>query len=266
MTTIQSKIEYHNQTPNQGIERLAYAGGIATLGVTCGLFAECFSQVTSPLRLSLEVLALVGCGLFVSQLILSNRRLNLEAETRLRVVVETNPAAIVTVDEFGFIDLSNRAAEQLMAPRAGGLCGHPIAAYFPQLYHAIRRKGECRASLRCCGLRGDGERFCAEVWFSTFDEKGRRKFAAIIFETGESTRAEFDSPRISIFEPVVFSERDLQILRLLVEGLSNKEMASRMRVSESSVKNTFQQLFAKTGVRTRSDLVRVTLEGYRSLL
>jgi len=36
--------------------------------------------------------------------------------------------------------------------------------------------------------------------------------------------------------------------------------------SESSVKATLQQLFSKTGVRTRSQLVRVALERYKDLL
>jgi len=47
------------------------------------------------------------------------------------------------------------------------------------------------------------------------------------------------------------------------EGLTNKEIAERIGVSESSVKATLQQLFSKTGVRTRSQLVRIALEHYR---
>jgi two-component system nitrate/nitrite response regulator NarL len=39
-----------------------------------------------------------------------------------------------------------------------------------------------------------------------------------------------------------------------------------MEVSESTVKNTLQQLFAKTNVRTRARLVREALEQYRDLL
>jgi two-component system nitrate/nitrite response regulator NarL len=56
------------------------------------------------------------------------------------------------------------------------------------------------------------------------------------------------------------------VLRLVVQGLANKEIASRMNISESAVKNTLQQLFGKTEVRTRSQLVRVALERYRDLL
>jgi len=62
------------------------------------------------------------------------------------------------------------------------------------------------------------------------------------------------------------NSRETDVLRLLVQGLANKEIAARMEISESTVKNTIQQLFAKTGVRTRSQLVRVALEQYRSIL
>ena len=58
----------------------------------------------------------------------------------------------------------------------------------------------------------------------------------------------------------------MDVLRLLVQGLINKEIAAHLRVSESAVKNTMQQLFAKTMVRTRSQLVRVAVEHYRDLL
>jgi len=60
-----------------------------------------------------------------------------------------------------------------------------------------------------------------------------------------------------------FTEREQQVLSFVFEGLANKEIASRIGVSESSVKSTLQQLFSKTGVRTRSQLVRIVLEQYR---
>jgi DNA-binding NarL/FixJ family response regulator len=60
-----------------------------------------------------------------------------------------------------------------------------------------------------------------------------------------------------------FTERDRQVLRGVFEGMANKEIADRLRVSESAVKASLQQLFSKTGVRTRSQLVRVAIEHYR---
>ncbi|MGB8065994.1 MAG: response regulator transcription factor [Candidatus Sulfotelmatobacter sp.] len=63
--------------------------------------------------------------------------------------------------------------------------------------------------------------------------------------------------------PRQFTERERQVLSFVFEGFANKEIAERIGVSEGSVKSTLQQLFTKTGVRTRSQLVRIVLEQYR---
>ena len=62
------------------------------------------------------------------------------------------------------------------------------------------------------------------------------------------------------------TERERRVLSCILEGLSNKQIADRLTISESSVKATLQQLFDKAGVRTRSQLVRVALEQYRNEL
>lgn len=63
--------------------------------------------------------------------------------------------------------------------------------------------------------------------------------------------------------PTKLTERERKIMRYLLEGLANKEIAAQLAVSETAVKASLQQLFAKTGVRTRSQLVRIALEQYR---
>ena len=67
-------------------------------------------------------------------------------------------------------------------------------------------------------------------------------------------RQERPSPRTT------FTERENQVLQGVFEGLSNKEIGAHLDISESSVKAALQQLFQKTGVRTRSQLVRFALE------
>jgi len=54
--------------------------------------------------------------------------------------------------------------------------------------------------------------------------------------------------------------RERSVLKAVFEGLTNKEIGGRLQISESSVKAVLQQLFEKTGVRTRSQLVRIALE------
>lgn len=60
------------------------------------------------------------------------------------------------------------------------------------------------------------------------------------------------------------TDRERQILGFLIEGLANKEIAAALNLSESAVKAALQVLFNKTGVRTRSQLVRVALEQLRN--
>ena len=60
--------------------------------------------------------------------------------------------------------------------------------------------------------------------------------------------------------------RERQVLEFILEGLTNKEIAARLDISESAVKASLQQLFHKSGVRTRSQLVRVALDRHRSWL
>ena len=56
------------------------------------------------------------------------------------------------------------------------------------------------------------------------------------------------------------TDRERDVLRGVCEGYTNKEIAQQIGTSETAVKATLQQLFAKCGVRTRSQLVRVALE------
>jgi len=57
------------------------------------------------------------------------------------------------------------------------------------------------------------------------------------------------------------TEREQTVLQGVVDGLSNRKIGDQIGVSESTVKATLQHLFKKAGVRTRSQLVRIALEG-----
>ena len=62
------------------------------------------------------------------------------------------------------------------------------------------------------------------------------------------------------------TERERVVLRGVMEGRGNKEIAERLQISESAVKAALQHLFNKTGVRNRSQLVRMALEQYQDQL
>src|SRR5579864_3844643 len=59
----------------------------------------------------------------------------------------------------------------------------------------------------------------------------------------------------------MLTEREQTVLQGVTDGLSNRKIGVQIGVSESTIKAILQNLFSKAGVRTRSQLVRIALEG-----
>ncbi|MGN6167541.1 MAG: LuxR C-terminal-related transcriptional regulator [Solirubrobacteraceae bacterium] len=57
-----------------------------------------------------------------------------------------------------------------------------------------------------------------------------------------------------------FSHREKEVLALLVAGMTNRQIAGRLYLSESTVKTHLGTAFAKLGVRSRKDAVAVVLD------
>jgi DNA-binding NarL/FixJ family response regulator len=85
-----------------------------------------------------------------------------------------------------------------------------------------------------------------EIWL---DSKAVRSLIA-------GANSKLDEQRTS----QALSPRERAVLKSVFEGLTNKEIGAMLQISESSVKAVLQQLFDKTGVRSRSQLVRIALE------
>jgi two-component system nitrate/nitrite response regulator NarL len=62
------------------------------------------------------------------------------------------------------------------------------------------------------------------------------------------------------------TERDKTVLRFVLQGLTNRDIGSRLEISEGAVKASLRHLCEKLGVRTRVQLVRVALDQYRDQL
>jgi DNA-binding NarL/FixJ family response regulator len=54
--------------------------------------------------------------------------------------------------------------------------------------------------------------------------------------------------------------RQSEVMRGILDGLTNKEIAWNLKASETAIKAVIQELFHKAGVRTRSQLVRIAIE------
>ena len=105
---------------------------VIVIALLCAGLQELFSNLPESeavVRLILSSSGFVGTGLFISEMVRSRRivlkhvgeledqiKLREDAEEQLRSLVESSPAAIVTVDSDGKVLLANEAARQLLSP------------------------------------------------------------------------------------------------------------------------------------------------------
>jgi DNA-binding NarL/FixJ family response regulator len=56
------------------------------------------------------------------------------------------------------------------------------------------------------------------------------------------------------------SERERQVLALVAEGLTDKEVAERLFISASTVRSHLDRIGEKTGLRRRTELTRLAVD------
>jgi two-component system, LuxR family, sensor kinase FixL len=179
---------------------------ILGVALVCAVLQEAFSNLPeneAVVRLLFSSAGFVGTGLFISELIRNRRiamthveelegqiKLREDAEEQLRSLVESSPAAIVTIDSGGSVLLANEAAQQLLAPGGAPLQGQAISSYLPSLQTVIKTQPSrsFRTALQCTGQRNDGEVFLAGVWFSTYSTISGPRLAAIVVDLSEDLR------------------------------------------------------------------------------
>lgn len=181
-------------------------GRIVGFGIVCAVLGEVFSNLPenqAVVRLILSSAGFIGTGLFISEMIRNRRivmthveeleeqvKLRQDAEEQLRSLVESSPAAIVTIDSNGDVLLANEAAQQLLDPGGPPLQGRAISAHLPALETVLKaqRPRSFRTTLQCSGRRGDHEVFLAGVWFSTYSTVSGLRLSAIVVDLSEDLR------------------------------------------------------------------------------
>jgi two-component system, LuxR family, sensor kinase FixL len=160
-------------------------------------------------RLSTGLMAFGGVGLLVAEIV--RRRqvqaegikrlgeagiLRRKAEEDARALIESSPAAIITVDATGHIEMTNKAAKRLLALGPEPAAGQNIGDYFPVLGDLMRSKrvrskrevALASTMVEGGGRRCNGEAFFAQMWLSSYQGESGAKLAVVVADVSEHLR------------------------------------------------------------------------------
>jgi two-component system nitrate/nitrite response regulator NarL len=175
------------------------------------------------------------------------------AAEALRLLDQANPAVVLLDVDLG----SERAIDFALGARAAGYKGNILAVTAGmsdpeaiQLVQAgvtgIVHKHHSIASLREAILRVANGEVSIE-----------KSYLSAVLRSMDRTR----NPEHPSLTP-----RDRAVVGCVLQGLTNREIAVKIAISEGAAKASLRLVCAKLGVRTRSQLVKVALEHYRDQL
>ena len=96
---------------------------------------------------------------------------------------------------------------------------------------------------------------------SVFNGTGVMEESILQTLAGRAGNTEDRTPQSDGFDPSGYSERELDIVRAVAEGLSNKEIAAKLYISEGTVKNYITNILAKENLSHRTALAVYYLTG-----
>lgn len=181
---------------------------IIPFGILCacarGPFTPAASQLEALLKFMMASIAYCGSGLLVVEISNNRRRviehyarLKLEqelrqrAEAQLRILVESSPAAILTINRDVEVQAANRAAHEMLGYEPGTLLNEKITASFPVFADALKlsmKDRRVRTSVTGWAKRRDEHVFPIQAWFSIYGEGEEKHLAAIVVDTSEDLR------------------------------------------------------------------------------
>lgn len=183
-------------------------GQVIASAAFCAWFRSFFVPELPPieywLRFLMAFLAYAGAGLLVSEVNRNRRRLSVaytqlqyeqqmrhEAEHQLRILAESSPAAIVTLNSRSEVLAANSAAHELLGyTEPGSLLGKALAEHVPVFAAGLRagQSKRVRTSTASWAKRADGTQFPVMTWFSTYTEANERYLAGILVDVSEDVR------------------------------------------------------------------------------
>ncbi|MCA9835148.1 MAG: hypothetical protein KC435_14430 [Thermomicrobiales bacterium] len=130
-----------------------------------------------------------------------------------------------------------------------GHFAHAIAGYAVQAacYHHLGNQARRDLSIQRAIEIADGEPF--EQVFFPFGEDVRLLLGRETPEAGERIVEKVDAP--------ILTGREMELLEAAADGLSTREIADQLFISQSTVKNHMTSIFRKLGVNSRKEAIRL---------
>ena len=113
------------------------------------------------------------------------------AEEQLEFLIQSSPAAVMTMTGRGEILLANPAAHRLLGVAEGTLAGKSIARYIPALGSVPSIEETAKifcTEMQTRGQRENGDVFLADVFFSTYSTAAGPRLAALLVDGSEHLR------------------------------------------------------------------------------
>src|SRR5580698_1653165 len=123
------------------------------------------------------------------------------SEEKYRVVVETAPDAVISIDESGAILFANPATVRIFGYDPTELIGRPLTVLMPELLRKLHEKGFSRylatgqrhinwQGTELTALRKNGQEFPVEISFGELSRDGHKVFTGFIRDISERNQAE----------------------------------------------------------------------------
>ncbi len=167
-------------------------------------FTPAASALEELLKFAMAAIAYTCTGLLLVEMSNSRRRLleafakvQLEqdlrrrAQEQLRILAESSPAAILTLDARATVLAANRAADDMLGVPHGSLVGRRVDSHFPMFGNALRVASShrlIRTSVAGWARRDNEQHFPIQAWFSVYGHESERCLAAIVVDMSEEVR------------------------------------------------------------------------------
>lgn len=157
----------------------------------------------------------------------------------------------------------NGAYLALVGCRRSELIGRPVyerVADGPLVttrqWHALLRQKQFTgaADLICTGARRVTVEFAGHPEVVT----GKRLVLFVATRTGPASRPLRDTP-LTPSVCAAFSSRELEVIRLLADGLTGPEVATQLQLAHNTVRTHVRNAMAKAGSHSRAQLVAMTM-------